>query len=154
VCTSYHDRLATEDERREGDRRQWLAAHRRTGTTVAVVAGVIAAAVAAWASWGLLGQWGGEPWAVATLVVLGGGLFGAVGFRALDEVFGQIDPNLRPVSTLSAVLAVLGTFGAAAACGASLGPVAALAVGLVVGLFLAAVPPLFITLSCLGGGGG
>ena len=152
VCTSFDARLATEEEKREAERREWLAAHRRTGTTAAVVAGVVASATAAWALWGLLGQWGGDPWAVATLVVLAGGLFGVAAFRGLDEVFGQIDPNLRRVSPASAVLAVLSTFGGAAACGASLGPVGALAVGLVVALFLAAVPPLLITLAGLGGG--
>ena len=152
VCTSFHDRLATEDEKREAERREWLAAHRQVGTTAAVVAGVIAAATAAWASWGLLAQWAGDPWMGATVVVLAGGLFGVAAFRGLDEGFGQIDPHLRRVSPASAVLMVLSTFGGAAACGAALGPIGATAVGLVVGLFLAAVPPLLITLAGLGGG--
>lgn len=151
VCTSFDERVTEESERAEVERQEWIDEHRRSGTTTGAAVGVAAAAVAVWLLWGFLQGQTDDPWAAAAIVVGGGALWGVAVFRGLDDTLGQVDHHFRRVTTPSSCLGVVGTSAGAVLALPPLGLVGGLAVALAATVALAAVLPVFVLLTGLGG---
>ncbi|HVK19707.1 MAG TPA: NfeD family protein [Fimbriiglobus sp.] len=151
VRTSYDERVTEESEREEAERQTWIDEHRRSGMTTGAVVGSAAAAVAVWLLWGFIQGQTDDPWAAAAITVGAGALWGVAMFRGLDDALGQVDHNFRRVTTPSACLGVIGTSAGAVLALPPLGLVGGLAVALAATVVLAAVLPVFLLLTGLGG---
>jgi hypothetical protein len=151
VCTSFDERVTEESEREEVERQNWIDKHRRSGTATATAVGVAAAAVAVWLLWGFLQAQTDDPRVAAAIIIGGGALWGVAVFRGLDDALGQVDHNFRRVTKPSACLGVVGTAAGAVLALPPLGLVGGLAVALAATIVLAAVLPVFLLLTGLGG---
>jgi hypothetical protein len=151
LCTSFDERVTEESEREEAERQDWIDEHRRSGTATGAAVGVAAAAVAVWLLWGFLQGQTDDPRAAAAIIVGGGALWGVAVFRGLDDALGQVDHNFRRVTTPAACLGVVGTAVGAILALPALGLVGGLAVALAATVLLAAVLPVFVLLTGLGG---
>jgi hypothetical protein len=152
VCVSFDEHTSRDDERREEERQRWLTEHRRVGTIAAAIVGGVAAAAAVWLAWGFLGQQVDQPAVLALGLIAGGAVYGVGLFRLLDELFGEIDPNLRRATHVSTALAIIGTAVGAALAVPAVGILGGLAMAFVGALVLAALPPLVLCLSGMGDG--